>query len=82
MIIKRVSFGGGCINDTIIHVSNNHLPFGGVGQSGMGAYHGEASFRTFSHMKGILKKSNHMDLSLRYPPYTRKKIDFIKKVLK
>jgi aldehyde dehydrogenase (NAD+) len=82
MIIKRVHFGGGCINDTVIHVSNNHLPFGGVGQSGMGAYHGEASFRTFSHLKGILKKSNHMDLSLRYPPYTRKKIDFIKKVLK
>jgi aldehyde dehydrogenase (NAD+) len=81
-IIKRVPFGGGCINDTMIHVTNNQLPFGGVGQSGMGAYHGEASFRTFSNVKGILKKSNHMDLSLRYPPYTDKKLDFVKKVLK
>ena len=55
-IIQDFSFGGGCVNDTIMHIANKHLPFGGVGHSGMGAYHGRYSFETFSHKKSISKK--------------------------
>lgn len=69
---NSISFGGGCINDTIMHVSSNHLPFGGVGYSGMGSYHGKASFDTFSHYKSILNKSTALDIPLRYPPYKGK----------
>lgn len=79
--ILNHSFGGGCINDTIIHFSNKRLPFGGVGHSGIGAYHGQLSFDTFSHHKGIVKKANWLDLNLRYAPYTNK-INSIKKLLK
>lgn len=71
-IKDSISFGGGCINDTIMHVSSNHLPFGGVGYSGMGSYHGKASFDTFSHYKSILDKSTLIDIPLRYPPYKNK----------
>lgn len=78
--ILEHSFGGGCINDTIIHFSNKRLPFGGVGHSGIGAYHGQLSFDTFSHHKGIVKKGNWLDLNLRYAPYTDK-IHSIKKLL-
>ena len=67
-----LSFGGGCINDTIMHVASSDLPFGGVGYSGMGSYHGQASFNTFSHFKSILAKSPHIDVPLRYPPYKGK----------
>lgn len=66
-IIKEVSFGGGCINDTLFHLANPHLPFGGVGNSGMGAYHGQYSFDTFSHRKSIMKQTNKFDIPLRYP---------------
>lgn len=79
-VIGQTSSGGACINDTIIQVSNPHLPFGGVGESGMGAYHGKTSFETFSHFKGIMKKSNCLDIPFRYPPY--KNVEFIKKVMK
>jgi len=68
-IIQNISFGGGCINDTLMHVASAHMPFGGVEESGMGSYHGKASFDTFSHHKSILRKSNLFDLPLRYPPY-------------
>ncbi|MDF2542948.1 MAG: NAD-dependent aldehyde dehydrogenase [Herbinix sp.] len=68
-LLKHTSFGGGCINDTIVHLATAHMPFGGVGDSGMGGYHGKASFDTFSHKKSILKKSNLLDIGLRYPPY-------------
>jgi aldehyde dehydrogenase (NAD+) len=68
-IMQKVSFGGGCVNDTIGHLANHHLPFGGVGTSGMGDYHGYNSFTCFSHEKAILKKSFWPDLTLRYPPY-------------
>ena len=71
-IIKGVSFGGGVINDTLIHIANGHLPFGGVGASGLGSYHGENSFYTFSHKKSVIKRSFALDLSLRYPPYLGK----------
>lgn len=71
-VIKTLSFGGGCINDTIVHLANPHLGFGGVGQSGMGSYHGKKGFETFSHEKGVLKKSTTIDVPLRYPPYEGK----------
>lgn len=64
-LIQHISFGGGCINDTIMHLVDLHLPFGGVGYSGLGAYHGYASFKTFSHFKSILS-GNRFDLPLRY----------------
>lgn len=66
-VLQTVSFGGGCINDTIYHYTTPHLPFGGVGHSGMGAYHGRFSFETFSHRKSILKQSTRFDLPVRYP---------------
>ncbi len=69
-ILKEISFGGGCLNDIIMHLGNPELPFGGVGNSGMGAYHGKASFDTFTHRKSILKNSFRFDLKWRYPPYT------------
>ena len=78
-ILKSISFGGGCINDTIVHLATSYMPFGGVGESGMGGYHGRASFTTFTHEKSILKKSNLVDIELRYPPY-RNKLKLLKKV--
>lgn len=80
-IIKKYSFGGGCINDTMIHFANKRLPFGGVGHSGIGAYHGSLSFDTFSHKKSIIKKANWLDLPTRYAPY-KDKLQSIKKMLK
>ncbi len=73
MVMNQVSFGGGCINDTVLHVSGAEIPFRGVGQSGMGgAYHGKAGFDTFSHQKVVLKQSNEIELPLRYAPYKKK----------
>ena len=80
-MIQNYSFGGGCVNDTIIHFSNKRLPFGGVGHSGIGAYHGSLSFDTFSHKKSIVKKSNLLDLPMRYAPY-QDKLATIRKLLK
>lgn len=68
-LIKKLHFGGGVINDTIFQFGNPELPVGGVGNSGMGRYHGKYSFDTFSHIKGVVKKPYIMDLDLRYPPY-------------
>ncbi|MCL6267058.1 aldehyde dehydrogenase [Flagellimonas myxillae] len=68
-MLDKYSFGGGCINDTVIQISNKKLPFGGVGASGLGGYHGKASFEIFSNQKGIIKKANWFDAPLRYPPY-------------
>ena len=79
--IEKYSFGGGCINDTMVHFSNKRLPFGGVGHSGIGAYHGNFSFDTFSHKKSIVKKANWLDLPMRYAPY-KDKLQTIKKLLK
>ncbi|OXB01820.1 aldehyde dehydrogenase [Flavobacterium oncorhynchi] len=79
-MITSYSFGGGCINDTVIHFSNKRLPFGGVGHSGIGAYHGQMSFDTFSHHKAIVKKANWLDLPMRYAPY-KDKLASIKRVL-
>ncbi len=69
-ILQEISFGGGCFNDTIMHLGNPELPFGGVGNSGMGCYHGKSTFDTFTHRKSVLKNSFRFDLKWRYPPYT------------
>ncbi|WP_395047411.1 aldehyde dehydrogenase [Flavobacterium sp.] len=79
-VLNKYSFGGGCVNDTIIHFSNSRLPFGGVGHSGIGAYHGKLSFDTFSHKKAIVRKGNWLDLPLRYAPY-KNKVNIIKRIL-
>ncbi|GAA4425206.1 aldehyde dehydrogenase [Pontibacter saemangeumensis] len=68
-VLRSTQFGGGCINDTISHLANPNLPFGGVGASGMGSYHGKSSFDLFSHQKSILQRGTWLDLPLRYPPY-------------
>ncbi len=80
-ILKSISFGGGCINDTIVHLATSHMPFGGVGDSGMGSYHGKWSFDTFTHKKSILKKSFAVDIKLRYPPY-KDKLSTLKKLMR
>ena len=80
-IINNYSFGGGCINDTVVQFSNSRLPFGGVGHSGIGAYHGNRSFDVFSHQKSIVHKANWLDIPLRYAPYGNK-IKWIQKILK
>lgn len=80
-LMKNCNFGGGCINDTIMHLTNSTLPFGGVGSSGMGSYHGAKSFETFSHYKSVLKKGK-IEVNLKYPPYSREKLDVVKKVMK
>lgn len=69
-VLKHCSFGGGCINDTIIHLATSRMGFGGVGASGMGSYHGKRSFETFSHQRSIVKKYTWIDLPVRYQPYT------------
>ncbi len=79
---NSLSFGGGCINDTIIHLSTPHLGFGGVGDSGMGRYHGKFSFDTFTHYKSILKKSAWLDLPVRYHPYTDGKFKLLRRFLR
>ncbi|MEM8847790.1 MAG: aldehyde dehydrogenase [Bacteroidota bacterium] len=68
-VIKTYGFGGGGINDVVMHIANKNLPFGGVGESGIGGYHGKHSFKLFSHTKSIVKKPNWGDVPLRYPPY-------------
>lgn len=78
--IQEFSYGGGCINDTIIHFANNRLPFGGVGNSGIGSYRGKGSFLTFSHQKSIVKRKNWLDISFRYAPYEGK-LKKLKKIL-
>lgn len=70
LVLASLQFGGGCINDTIIHLATAHMPFGGVGQSGMGEYHGRAGFECFSHSRSIVKKSTLIDLPIRYSPYS------------
>lgn len=69
--LERISFGGGCINDTVIHLASSRMGFGGVGESGMGSYHGKKSFDTFSHEKNVVLQPTWVDLPLRYAPYQR-----------
>lgn len=82
-ILEETSSGGASINDTIVHVGNHHLPFGGVGASGLGNYHGYFGFRAFSHERAVLKRSwGHSLASRLYPPYTASKVDMLKTLLK
>ena len=80
-VMEEIPFGGGCVNDTVVHLVNHSLPFGGVGNSGMGRYHGKFGFDTFTHYKGVLKKGNWLDLPVRYPPYGEK-LGLLKKMMK
>mgnify|MGYP000923848472 FL=1 len=79
--LNTVQFGGGCVNDTLSHFVNDHLPFGGIGNSGIGAYHGKFSFDTFTHFKGVCNKVTWPDVPLRYPPYNGK-LMLVKQVMK
>lgn len=81
-ILHELSFGGGCVNDAIMHISNPHLPFGGTGSSGLGAYHGEPGFRQFSHYKSILDKPTWLEFNFKYFPHTKFKLELIKRVLR
>lgn len=78
IILSKISSGGVCVNDTIMHITPNNLPFGGVGNSGMGSYHGKKSFETFSHQRSVLNRKIYLDLSQRYPPYTTKTLKLLK----
>ncbi|WP_319381505.1 aldehyde dehydrogenase [Thiomicrorhabdus sp.] len=80
-ILNEVSFGGGCVNDSVMQLSNSNLPFGGVGMSGFGHYHGKAGFDTFTHYKSILHKPFHFELRLKYPPYSIRKLKWLKWLL-
>lgn len=71
-MIDKYAFGGGVINDTIVHFANHRLPFGGVGHSGMGGYHGKATFNTFTHNKSVTKRYNWLDIPVKYAPYKGK----------
>ncbi|MBQ8800450.1 MAG: aldehyde dehydrogenase [Lachnospiraceae bacterium] len=81
-VMARCTFGGGCINDTIIHLATSNMGFGGVGESGMGAYHGKVGFDTFSHKKSIVDKKTWMDLPMRYQPYRKLYMKLIRMVLR
>lgn len=81
-IVRNIRFGGGCINDTLMHLANPHLPFGGVGASGMGGYHGKFSFDAFSHQKALVVNGTSLDVPLRYAPWTEVKARFLRLLLK
>ncbi|VXB26471.1 MULTISPECIES: aldehyde dehydrogenase [Chryseobacterium] len=78
---NKLSFGGGCINDVIMHLGNENLPFGGVGNSGIGNYHGKFGFETFLHQKAILERATWGEPNIKYPPYSEKKLSWIKKLM-
>ena len=80
--MNHISFGGGCINDTVMHLTSGEMGFGGVGNSGMGSYHGRKSFECFTHEKSILDKATWIDVPLRYQPHKENKWKLIKKLLK
>lgn len=80
-VIRSLQYGGGCVNDTVIHLATSHMPFGGVGDSGMGGYHGKFGFDTFSHRKSVVDKSTALDIKLRYPPY-KNQLNLLKKIQK
>ncbi len=80
-ILESISFGGGAVNDTIAHITNSKLPFGGVGDSGIGSYHGKYGFDTFSHYKGIVERKSWYESELKYYPHTENKLKWIKKLI-
>ncbi|MBI1183015.1 aldehyde dehydrogenase family protein [bacterium] len=81
-IIRNIAFGGGCVNNTIIHLVSSEMPFGGIGTSGMGSYHGKAGFDAFTHYKSISKTGNWLDLKIKYPPYNAFKNAMVKLFLR
>ena len=81
-VLDRCHFGGGCLNDTIIHLATSAMPFGGVGESGMGGYHGKAGFEAFSHLRSIVDKKTWLDMPVRYQPYTKAKDKMLRFFLK
>jgi len=80
-ILATTTSGGACVNDCITHLAVPELPFGGVGASGMGAYHGRSSFETFSHRKSVLARSTVVDPPVRYPPYSESKLRWARRLL-
>lgn len=80
-VVGSVSYGGGCINDTLMHIATPYLPFGGVGESGMGAYHGKGSFDTFTHYKSVLKQTTRFDIAFRYPS-SKNGLKMLRKLMK
>ena len=80
-VLGETSSGGACINGTIMHIGNSKMPFGGVGPSGMGSYHGRYSFETFSHRKSVLRRGFKFDVKMMYPPYTKRRTNMVKKML-
>ena len=80
-VLQEVSFGGGCVNEAVMHIANGDLPFGGVGDSGIGNYHGEAGFRAFSHFKSILDKEVTPDPDVKYSPHTEEKLKLLKSIV-
>lgn len=81
-LLAETSSGGACVNDALLHLTVPGLPFGGVGESGMGAYHGRTSFETFSHRKSVLRRGYRPDMPLRYPPFTERKRAWLRRLLK
>ena len=82
MVTERCGFGGGCVNDVVIHLATSEMGFGGFGESGMGAYHGRAGFETFSHRKSIVDKKVWLDLPMRYQPYRRRNEALLRRFLR
>ena len=80
-ILDEISFGGGAVNDAVMHISNSNMGFGGVGESGIGSYHGEHGFRAFSHYKGILEKPTWIEPNFKYYPHTKSKLKWIKRLI-
>lgn len=81
-ILSQTSSGGVSVNDTISHIINPNLPFGGVGNSGMGRYHGEAGFLAFSNQRSVLNRSTRIRIELSYPPFSEKKLKTVRKLMK
>lgn len=81
-VLTEISSGGACINDTITHLANPELPFGGVGNSGIGAYHGRESFTTFSHRRSLVRKTTKINIPIIFPPFNKKNLDNVKKLMK
>lgn len=79
-VLQEISFGGGCVNEALMHIANGDLPFGGVGDSGTGNYHGEAGFKAFSHYKSILDKEVTPDPDVKYSPHTEEKLKVLKSI--
>ncbi|ERJ57211.1 aldehyde dehydrogenase family protein [Sphingobacterium paucimobilis] len=80
-LLHLVSFGGGCINDTLMHIASDYLPFGGIGNSGIGNYHGAYGFLAFTHQKSVIEKTTWGEPDLKYPPYSDKKMKWLKRLM-